>query len=189
VHADRLRPLKEMANDYRLPKLGDQVTVAEGALGTPTLRWKVTVGSPTPAAETALVRFVNNLDAEGDVNQVVTLAPPTSTDDQEAWKQLYADGLAQADGKSLRVVNFDQSGAITEKPYDVWPIAQAAAEAVRIFVARADKRHTEEVNFICDTLSTADTLKTVFSSLLKDQKETTLPNRPEDEVIESPGEA
>jgi hypothetical protein len=127
VHADRLRPLKEMANDYRLPKLGDQVTVAEGALGTPTLRWKVTVGSPTPAAGTALVRFVDSPDAEGDANQVVTLAPPTSTDDQEAWKQLYADGLAQADGKSLRVINFDQSGALTEKPYDVWPIAQAAA--------------------------------------------------------------
>jgi hypothetical protein len=96
--------------------------------------------------------------------------------------------LTQAEGKSVRVVNFDQSGAITEKPYDVWPIAQAAAEAVRAFAAQADTRHIE-VNFSCDTLSTADTLKTVFSSLLKDQKETTLPNRPEDEVVESPGEA
>jgi hypothetical protein len=54
VHADRLRPLKEMANDYRLPKLGDQVTVAEGTLGTPTLRWKVTVGNPMPAADDSI---------------------------------------------------------------------------------------------------------------------------------------
>jgi hypothetical protein len=187
VHADRLRPLKEMANDYRLPKLGDPVTVAEGTLGTPTLRWKVTVGNPMPAAGTALVRFANSPDAEGDVNQLVTLAPPTSTDDQEAWKQLYADGFAQADGKSSRVVNFDQSGVITEKPYDVWPIAQAAAEAVRTFAAQTDTRHVEEINFNCDTLSTADTLRTVFSSLLKDQSETTSPNRLEDEVVESPG--
>jgi hypothetical protein len=187
VHADRLRPLKEMANDYRLPKLGDPVTVAEGTLGTPTLRWKVTVGNPMPAAGTALVRFANSPDAEGDVNQAVTLAPPASTDDQEAWKQLYADGLAQADGKSSRVVNFDQSGEITEKPYDVWPIAQAAAEAVRTFAAQTDTRHVEDINFNCDTLNTADTLRTVFSSLLKDQSETRSPNRPEDEVVESPG--
>jgi hypothetical protein len=62
VHADRLRPLKEMANDYRLPKLGDPVTVAEGTLETPTLRWKITVGNPTPAADTALVRFGNSSD-------------------------------------------------------------------------------------------------------------------------------
>jgi hypothetical protein len=95
--------------------------------------------------------------------------------------------LTQADGKSLQVVNFDQSGLVTEKPYDVWPIAQAAAEAVRTFAAQADTRHVEEVNFICDTLNTADTLKTVFGNLLKDQSETVLPNRPEDEVVESPG--
>jgi hypothetical protein len=188
VHAYRLRPLKEMANDYRLPKLGDPVTVAEGTLGTPTLRWKVTVGNPMPAADVTSVRFAHSPDAEGDVNQGVTLAPPTSTDDQEAWKQLYADGLAQADGKSLRVVNFAQPGAITEKPYDVWPIAQAAAEALRVFAAHAHKRHIEEINFSCDTLSTADTLKTVFASILKDQSDFTLSNRPEDEVVESPGE-
>jgi hypothetical protein len=133
------------------------------------------------------VRFANNSDAEGDVNKVVTLAPPTSTDDQEAWRQLYVDGLTQADGKSLRIVNFDQSGLVTEKPYDVWPIAQAAAEAVRTFAAQADTHHVEEVNFVCYTLSTADTLKTVFISLLKDESETVLMNRPEDEVIESPG--
>jgi hypothetical protein len=58
---------------------------------------------------------------------------------------------------------------------------------IQTFAARADKRHIEEVNFICDTLSPADTLKTVFSSLLKDQGETTVSNRPEDEVVESPG--
>jgi hypothetical protein len=38
VHADCLRPLKAVANDYRLPKLGNLIAVADGALGDPALR-------------------------------------------------------------------------------------------------------------------------------------------------------
>jgi hypothetical protein len=54
-----------------------------------------------------MIRFRNSIDAESEDAEIFTLTPPTSTDDQVAWKQLYIDGLTRAEGDSLPTVNFD----------------------------------------------------------------------------------
>jgi O-acetyl-ADP-ribose deacetylase (regulator of RNase III) len=59
VHADRLRPYRELDNDYRLKGGQETRTVAEGTAGQGDIRWRITVGDPLAASADVLVHAVD----------------------------------------------------------------------------------------------------------------------------------
>ena len=130
VHADRLRLLKELPNDYRTNSKTVPGTIASDEISETSVKWAIVVGKPTEVKDGIIVRFEQTESTEDGVWNV---APPS---EEDGWRKLYLNCLTKAELENRSTVKFVQP---MSEHAEAWSIAQSAAEALGEF---AFKRKT-----------------------------------------------
>jgi hypothetical protein len=175
VHADRLRPLKEMQNDYRQPPVNQ--VVASGKLHSAQVSWQITINNGERNDLGASVRLTvpGTTDTETNEGVVWHVLQPIDITDPQAWQRLYTDGLQRARAEGLPRIRFEQSGSAVSNHATAWLVAQAAADA--LYSLKGGEEHTPlEVEFAYDSLLGADVMQTVCRHVLTETAPSTEPS-------------
>jgi hypothetical protein len=178
VHTDRLRPLKEMQNDYRQPTVNR--VVASGKLRSAQVSWQITIniGERNDLGASLRLTVPGTTDIEADEGVVWHVPQPMKIADPQAWQRLYTDCLQRARAEGLPRIRCEQSGLAVSNHATAWLVTQAAADALR-HLGRGEDQTPLEVEFAYDSLLGADVMQTVCRNVLT---ETTPPAAPSDKL-------
>jgi hypothetical protein len=109
VHADRLRPLREMQNDYRQTAINR--VVAAGELRSKRVIWRIVInnGEQNDLGVSLRLTAPELAGRETDDETVWYVTLPGVLTDSQAWHKLYADCLQKARTKGLPCIRFLQA--------------------------------------------------------------------------------